>query len=204
MMAWRRHHGGGSWNSGFTLVELMVVIVVLAVVAATVLPQFSGTRQTLLLQDCGRRIAASIQLARSQAITQGRRIRWRLNTSEKRYWLEAESDNVTGPGFETLESIPGWKGEIPPTVNAQVMEDRAGDGGESGAREAPPQANQGRPAAGGGRGLAEIVFEPDGTTERRQVVLHDTDGFALALRLNPLTSRLRVLDLGRQPRGSSR
>jgi len=37
-----------------------------------------------------------------------------------------------------------------------------------------------------------VTFYPDGTAEDRQVELTDRDGFRLALRINPITSRVQI------------
>ena len=37
-----------------------------------------------------------------------------------------------------------------------------------------------------------VTFYPDGTADARQIELTDRDGFRLALRINPVTSRVQV------------
>ena len=43
-----------------------------------------------------------------------------------------------------------------------------------------------------------ITFYPDGTADSGEVLLRDQDGFSLLLRINPITSRVRVIELARQ------
>jgi prepilin-type N-terminal cleavage/methylation domain-containing protein len=43
-----------------------------------------------------------------------------------------------------------------------------------------------------------IAFHPDGTADERAIELRDPEGFGMALRINPITSRVQVLELERQ------
>jgi hypothetical protein len=39
-----------------------------------------------------------------------------------------------------------------------------------------------------------IVFYPDGTADRKEIVLTDREGFHLTLRINPLTARVELME----------
>jgi hypothetical protein len=43
-----------------------------------------------------------------------------------------------------------------------------------------------------------IVFYPDGTADAREILLQDRDGFRLALRINPTTARVQIVELERR------
>jgi prepilin-type N-terminal cleavage/methylation domain-containing protein len=43
-----------------------------------------------------------------------------------------------------------------------------------------------------------ISFYPDGTADEREVELRDPEGFGLVLRVNPVTSRVQLIELQRQ------
>jgi prepilin-type N-terminal cleavage/methylation domain-containing protein len=50
-----------------------------------------------------------------------------------------------------------------------------------------------------GEGLRDaIAFYPDGTADEREIELRDPEGFGLALRINPVTSRVQLIELERQ------
>ena len=49
-----------------------------------------------------------------------------------------------------------------------------------------------------GRADDGITFYPDGTAEASEIVLRDRDGFRLALRINPVTARVRIIELARE------
>lgn len=42
-----------------------------------------------------------------------------------------------------------------------------------------------------------VAFHPDGTADRVEIRLRDPDGFGLALRVNPVTARIRIIPLER-------
>ena len=43
-----------------------------------------------------------------------------------------------------------------------------------------------------------ISFNPDGTADGVELVLRDQQGFQLALRVNPTTARVRIVEMARQ------
>ena len=50
-----------------------------------------------------------------------------------------------------------------------------------------------------GEGLQDAIsFYPDGTADDREIELRDPDGYGLALRVNPVTSRVQLIELERQ------
>jgi Tfp pilus assembly protein FimT len=50
-----------------------------------------------------------------------------------------------------------------------------------------------------GEGLGDAIsFYADGTADQREVELRDPEGFGLALRINPVTSRVQLIQLERQ------
>ncbi|MBS0428185.1 MAG: Tfp pilus assembly protein FimT/FimU [Proteobacteria bacterium] len=61
----------GPWQQGFTLIELMVVLVVIAILAAVATPSFVGFIQANRLTARASAFAADLQLARSEAVKRG-------------------------------------------------------------------------------------------------------------------------------------
>ncbi len=63
-------HTRARYRSGFTFLEIMVVIVLLGIMIAVVLPNMSGPRQKMAIQSTARDIASAGLLARQRAIVQ--------------------------------------------------------------------------------------------------------------------------------------
>ena len=60
----------GIKNSGFTLLELLVVLTIIAVSSAFVVPRFVGTLAGMRLKTSAKKISASLRYARSRAISE--------------------------------------------------------------------------------------------------------------------------------------
>ena len=58
--------------SGFTLLELLVVLVIISIAAAFVGPRMAGSMSTLTLKTAAKKVAASLRYARSQATSESR------------------------------------------------------------------------------------------------------------------------------------
>lgn len=97
MIADRTHPGT---DSGFTLLELILVMVILSTVLAMAAPSLSGFFGSRQTHDTAAQILALTQLARSQAISEGVVYRLSFDTTERKYWLTAQQAGT----FEELET----------------------------------------------------------------------------------------------------
>jgi len=59
-------------RKGFTLLELLVVLVIISIMAAFVGPRVAGSMSTLTLKTAAKKVAASLRYARSQATSESR------------------------------------------------------------------------------------------------------------------------------------
>lgn len=151
-------------GAAFTLIELMVVIIVIAIMSAVIVTEMSGTFQDALLRSSSRQLISVFSLASSRAISLNRLVRVHIDRGTGRYLLERHS---RGDDFVPA-GVPGGEGKLDSRVSVRLEE------GES------------------------INFYPDGTADGEEVVLRDREGFGLALRVNPITARVEVLQLERQ------
>lgn len=105
----------GTVRAGFTLLELVLVMVIICTVLAMAAPSlrgFFGSRQTA---DAASRIVALTQYARSQAAAEGRPYRLNLDAQEGRYWLTAQ----TAGAYVTLPSEFGRVFHLPDGATAR-------------------------------------------------------------------------------------
>lgn len=104
----------GPHGTGFTLLELLVVVAILAMLVAVVPPLVSAAVPGAKLKSATREVAAALRYARSQAITHGQDVTVHLSIKSRRYRitgisrdfvLPAELDiSVNGSGLATPDS----------------------------------------------------------------------------------------------------
>jgi len=75
-------------KAGFTLIELMIVIVVLGIVAAIALPSFQSIIEKRRLVGAADTLFANLQFARSEAIKQNRIVQFQFNTDSWCYGVD--------------------------------------------------------------------------------------------------------------------
>jgi len=182
---------------GFSLIELIVVLVIMAILGSTIVPQFAGTQEDVILRASGREIVAALTLSYSLAVSRQTPCRLLLDAARGRWRIEAPAAAPAGDGSDTwparggsgefalVRDVPETEGTIDHRIAVQVRERREED----------------RPRRDAGRSDASpegILFRPDGTAEPKEVVLRDRAGFGIAVRVNPATSRVRAMAIERE------
>jgi prepilin-type N-terminal cleavage/methylation domain-containing protein len=114
-----------SVRSGFTLVELLLVLVLLVVAASFALPNFSRSYQDLLTQRVVEDLVYSMRYAQSRAVVQEQFVCLTLADDQRSYWLEelTSVDRETGQEFST--PLPGSWGrlkKIPEQIRIENLE----------------------------------------------------------------------------------
>ncbi|MCE5332956.1 MAG: type II secretion system GspH family protein [Desulfobacteraceae bacterium] len=73
------------WNSGFTLIEMVVVLLIIAITVALVFPRIGSSWRRIEDSDFLQEFSETIRRARLVAISSGRPAVFRLNGSERVY-----------------------------------------------------------------------------------------------------------------------
>ena len=160
-------------RSGFSLVELMVVIVLISILAAMILPEMRGTFEDAVLRSTGRKLISAMNLAHSRAVTLQQLHRVVLDRNAGRFVVERTAREGEGSGYVAMADVPGGAGDLNKKITIDVRKD-----GEE---------NQGT-----------ISFYPNGTADAAEIVLRDREGFRLGLRINSITARVTAEELGRE------
>ena len=190
----RRH------QRGFTLIEILAVVAILALVAAVVVPNLSGFRMRALRGEA-QQLAAQLELARQRAIVTGvpHRVWLEIDQAEYRLeWLaqdpetaelapaEAPSEELDLNGNTPLElsapptpvldyqPIPGNFGRTQVVADPFYFE----------AVETPTERIT--------RGEVSIEFARDGSADYTEIYLQDAQGDHLTLDVHPLDDRVRI------------
>jgi len=160
-------------RAGFTLLELILVMVVICTVLAMAAPSlrgFFGSRKTA---DESARILALIQYARSQAITEGRVYRLNFDMDQGHYWLTAQD----GSAFEKLKIEFGRVFAFPEGTTGQ-WDDQLDDATKS-----------------------YIEFHPTGRADAAVIRLTDRQGKAFDVQCLSPTERFRILSPRQEENG---
>jgi general secretion pathway protein H len=83
------HPSSRFWGScGFTLLEILIVLALMAIVAGFVMPMFGGPVSTSELRSSARQLAAGLRLAQSEAVSQRRETFLVLDVKGKRFKVD--------------------------------------------------------------------------------------------------------------------
>jgi type II secretion system protein H len=153
-------------TKGFTLLELILVMLILSTVLAMAAPSlrgFFGSRQS---QDTAAQILALTQFARSQAISEGVVYRLNFDTKDRVYWLTAWKSGT----FEELETEFGQIFTLPKDM-AMELEDVEEEDGD-----------------------VYVEFTPQGTITPATIRLIDRRGGALEVTCPTVTESFSIVE----------
>jgi len=87
----------GTCTRGFTLLELLTVLSVLAIMFAIMVPLFRGSFSNLQVRDAVRNFAATVRFAQEQAIVRGIEYRVCIDDKDMQYWVSRQEDPAKDP-----------------------------------------------------------------------------------------------------------
>ncbi len=180
---------------GFSLIELMVVLVLIGIMTALIVPEMKGTYEEALLRATTRQMVDVFSLASSRAISLNQPHRVRFDRNAGRYFIErASQEGEQESGFVRARDIPGGKGELDGRISMEIRkpDEALSSGSDPGMSPSLEDDLRVRDKDEG------IAFYADGTADAAEVVLRDRDGFRLALRINPVTARVHIVELERK------
>ena len=177
--------------SAFTLIELMIVVVLIGILSAMIIPEMKGGYQDALLRSTSRNLVNVFSIASSRAVSLNQLHRLRLDVKTGHYVIEKRTrETVQGDEFAPLKDVSEAEGTLDTRISIQM---RKPENLPAGASETGPGAR-----AEDGSAIDTVSFNSDGTADAVEVLLRDREGFRLALRINPITSRVKLLELERE------
>jgi len=168
--------------SGFSLLELIVVLVIIGMVSAFVGPKLVGSMTNMNLKTASKKVAASLRYARSQAVSEGSDYVARFDleanrvsiVSAKRVSEGSEADGGDGAGVDVEEKRGGGRLKVYELPDGVVL-----IMGISGDTETDS-------------GIFEIIFLSDGGSSGGEVILVNERERAYMVAVDFITGAVRV------------
>ena len=178
-------------NAGFTLTELLVVILLIGIFTGVMLAEMRGSFEDAVLRGCARQLMDGLGLASSRAVSMNQAHTFVFNAAEHEFTVRAQKEGATpAPSDRDGESQTSQPWMEVRKVDERVtivIRDRAEIPDETQNQQDDfPAEREERLAPD------QIIFYPDGTADAREIVLRDRNNVELSLRINPVTGRVRV------------
>ena len=179
------------FDRGFTLIEMMIVLVIISIMTVLMIPEMKGSYEEAQLRSNARKLRAAFKTAYSRSISTHRQHRVRIDLENSKLIVEERNSSSETP-YIPLKDFDRKTSQLHPHVGIrfhQPVSEFSGGAGESEAESALPR-------------LKEIpdgvfVFHPNGTSEGKDIELRDRMGFGLMIQLDPITCRVRFENLER-------
>jgi len=174
----------------FTLMEMMVVVLLIAVLTALIVPEMKGTFEDALLRSTSRKLLDAFALASSRAITLNQDCRVKLDLAEGRFVVERRVMVAGRESFVPLKDVDGSEGKLDKRIAIQFTSPEELTAGDD--SQAAPASDAVTPAKTDSEN--SVAFYSDGTADLAEIQLRDRSGYLLKLRLNPVTARAWIIE----------
>jgi prepilin-type N-terminal cleavage/methylation domain-containing protein len=92
-------------KNGFTLIEMMCIVVIIGIIATVSFPKFETTIHRLQVRNTARHMVSTMRLARSNAISQKQQVGVHFSDEGTTMTMFVNTQNPTSYGFEPGDSV---------------------------------------------------------------------------------------------------
>jgi prepilin-type N-terminal cleavage/methylation domain-containing protein len=110
-----------SLRKGFSLIELLLVIVLLSIVAGLSLPQFKKTYQRSVLNNAVSQLVYTMRYAQSRALLQNKNHRLEFESDLKSYKILEATDHPS-EAFDKISGLAGKTTSLPGQITAHFSQ----------------------------------------------------------------------------------
>ena len=161
-------------RGGFTLYEVIIVLMVLLLVSAVVVPSFSGFLPGVRVRKAGDELMAAFSKARADSVLTARRFRVVFTKDPAAYRIEFEPDPMNEPAtFRRLSGEWGAANELPVGVTFTTLEGTV------------PESETAEDC---------LEFSTDGTAPAATIVIGHENGDEVRIEIDPADGRARIVE----------
>ena len=113
---------------GFTLIEIILVVIILSIIAGFSIPNFLPLYKSLQLQNTANDLAYTMRYAQSRAVTRNILVCVEFDGIFTSYQLKEQEDPLKDPDKDELVNIPGRLGRVvhvPEEIDIKGEENKA-------------------------------------------------------------------------------
>ena len=166
--------------NAFTLVELMVVMTVIAIIAGVMVLEMGGSYEDALLKSNARKLIDVCDAASNRAIAVHQAQILKIDVSSGKFVVKAKAQEAEESDAQVTE------GELDKRIALMIRQPE---------REEQDEDVDATDGDGDAVKSDVITFYPDGSADAREFLLRDRAGVELLLRMNPTTSRVRIVEM---------
>lgn len=176
MKAQRNHQGTRARAGGFTLFELLVVLLIIGLVSALVMPRLAASLPGVQLKSSARAVAASLRYARSKAVSESRPYVALFDRTQRLLAVEPIQESIDAQESQSLRVI----------LNTSELKNvyEFPDGVEFGVRD--------NRDLGEGRDPFPIFFFPQGHSTGGKVVMKNVRRKQYTIRVDTITGAVEI------------
>lgn len=115
--------------SGFTLIEMLVVLVVLGVVVGVVVARGPARSQTLDLRAVAGEIAETLRVGRTRAIAGNRPVTFTIDLAQRRFFLDGTAPRPLPAGLDVVVRAAAGEADGPRQLGISFLPDGSATGG---------------------------------------------------------------------------
>jgi type II secretion system protein H len=172
-------------RSGFTLLELMIVVVLIGVMTGVILAEMRGTFEDALLRTTARKLIAAANYANARAIARGEPHLLTIDLRAHRFSVHHNTRGDSGS-----RQVVEEEGTLDERIKIELREAARPRTSDEEIEPLASPENESEPHV--------IRFLPDGTAEAREILLRDRTGAELLLRVSQAIGRLKPVEAGRE------